>query len=382
MSPFSLFMTKMKRDNPDLKKMPFSELVEHCDVFYKQLSPQMAQQIKQLSADFRLNLMTESELNLRLNAIDLNGKEQQMDGWNDTSNTNDIEVDSKPKVDDSIKEELIEEEEPDVTAILDNALNSFRVFKNETIVVVSFNILTKTMEGEYIPVEVGLTKFSVEEGIECFTKLIANEVPNGYFAKAKEFSAMFHKLPISGHNESFFEKDYRLLFDQIYDFISSSSVKNERNRKVIFCKAKNYSGLSDRNQVEGCLLWFDKWMRSNGQLRAKCFTDDFIVAELTDLLYLVGNKFGKSVTSEQTCVNYLNESTYDYRHNMRCTFHSEDDNNYCALAVAKRSALLFLKSLELVRDQSVEKQEPPQIGVGRGRLRHNLRNLSSIKTIN
>lgn len=369
-SPFALFVTKMERQNAEVKTMPLKKKLDHCDTFYKQLAPKAKLQIKHLSDAFKLNTITEAELNGRLDALNLNGDgDQEVDHKSDF---NDIAIELKFPSNGM----TADEEESDSNAVFNKALiPSLKVFRNETIVVLSFNILVKTLEGEYLPLEVGLTKFSADGAIESFTKLIANQLPSGYYAKAKEFSAMFHKLPITcGHSEPF-EADYRLLFYQIYDFISSSTIKDEKNRKIIFAKGENCSGISDRDQVEGCLLWFDKWMQNNDQQSGKSLTEDFIIKELSDLLHWAETKFGNPETSRKLCVDALNESTFDYSDDIRCDYHSVDDNIYCALAVAKRSALLFKQSVDAMKDKSVDKSEMLCIGIGRGRLRQNLKNL-------
>jgi len=94
--------------------------------------------------------------------------------------------------------------------------------------------------------------------------------------------------------------------------------------------------------VIGCLQWLDKKCRSLGLESKKSLINDFVVLELTDLLFLTIQTYCTSPRLRPLCIEALTRAIFDYFPDMRCVWHSSDDNNYCALAVTKRISYLFL----------------------------------------
>ena len=366
MSPFGLFMTKMKMYDNQVKSMSFDRQIHHCNEFYKKLTPEDKKQYQDLSSLAKSSGLNDQEVYRRLKRIAINLDNGNGDNKNDDEELWDNEPMATSKASSSgqmtlgfnfsktgiklVKTEEYndeDEDDEDIFGYIEKVIAETKELEKKTIVVICFNVLVHTMEGQYCPNEVGISKFSVADGfMGSYTDMIGWEIPDGYYAKAMDFSNAFHKIPIVCKDNVLFESDVTKVFHEIHDHLSSSGLSDSQNRKIVFCKAEDKSGLSDRPQVKGCLKALEKAFVAKAGKSAKSLLNDFVVAELTDMLFLTGKRCcGPNVMPRVMGMDTLAQAKFDYYPDMRCEFHAETDNNYCALAVVKKSAYLFLDHL-------------------------------------
>ena len=331
------------------------QIVGQLNPLYEQLPQEVRNQFNELSQLIRTLNLSDNDINKRLDKLRLD------------SNNNTAEDDDQPMVSagtpsvklevgfdysspgakrlkDNNFDDCEEEEVEDTFKPVVNAVHELGFkFPKASIVCICFNVLVHTFEDEFIPIEIGLTELSLEEGVKkSYTKLIQNEVPSGYYSKAKEFSEAYHKIPLNTRENPDFDGNHKQLFDEIYDFMANSDLRDSAtNRIIIFGRPEDRNGLSDRRQIIGCLKWFQKMKGS----AAKSLVDDFLVADLSDLLFVTTRAFCMSARMKALCIDDLNSARIDFFSDLRCGFHSEDENNYCALLATKRLAFLFIDSV-------------------------------------
>jgi hypothetical protein len=348
-SPFGLFMRKMSFQNNNLRQQSFDKVVKACDQLYKKLSADQKKPFEKLSQRIRNCGLNDKQINdcLRKLNIDSDIIDTNDENWDNCDHNSDSDNNQK----------LVNDCER-----VDQSIKRLEDVRNASIIVISFNILVKTIEGVYYPNEIGLTKFTLNDGIQrTYHKLIYNQIPDGYYATAKEFARMTHEIPLNPNPSQPFESNYKLLFNHIFEFMASSDLIDDKNKKLVFCKpVDNKSGKADKPQVVGCLEWLQKEAKKANQALDKDFSG-FQVIDLTELLYAIMRGIVSQIMPKNAFSDHLSKCIYDYLPKISCDYHDSKENNYCSLGVTKRLSYLFFDlSLDGLKIKAKDNHKPVQ----------------------
>ena len=195
------------------------------------------------------------------------------------------------------------------------------------------NVLVRTTEGEFLPVELALLPYTLDAGIggEYHHFLNPGGVPVGYMAKAKSHVDSTHKIPLEGYPGAVDltrPEACENLMTEITIFLNDCKVVfGETTKYVIFC----HTDMID--QFHKSLEFIAK--KSQCQEVMSLFEDDrILVGDMAELLLFMYQKVGVP-TVLPLCEDALNKIMFDYCPGS-CSFHDEQDNNYCALGSVRR----------------------------------------------
>jgi len=376
-SPFGLFMAKMKRLDAKYRSMSMSTAVGKVNEVYKTMSPQMLQQFQALSVRVKSEAMNDHQINHLLDQIDIydnnnttTGAVSGDDNWDNESTggssaiINNSGAGSHRSVDtgfdfshkssttgandDESDDEDFEEDFNVVRKHLESGVD----WKHVSIITISFNVMVRDQDDVYYPNEVGITEFTLEDGVrDSYHQLIRTTVPEGYYSSAVDFSERSHKIPVNpgaGHQD--FCDDYKTLFEEICQFMDRTALKSpDGRRRLVFCKTDDMrTGAKDWPQVVGCLKWLEKrWQRALGTRESR--RRRYMVFDITDLLFLMAGQCCTTPRPRSLCIDDLSSCKYDYEPVLNCHFHKELDVSTCALSVARRIAYLCIGSLFSLR---------------------------------
>ncbi|XP_067122991.1 protein maelstrom homolog [Centruroides vittatus] len=210
--------------------------------------------------------------------------------------------------------------------------------------IIDFNLLCCT-DDEYIPLEVGITKYSIKEGIEDYFHVFidAGPIPIGYSRTAMQHSDDTHKIPVSKFRLS--ESNYSKICKSIENFVNSG--RNEI--APVFCLEENIK------QNQGCLDWLCKKASYYNIQNIQCYS---LVYLLMELRAYVHHAFPCKIAAADMLISYA----YDYTTKTRCDYHEDLDNVYCALGSAKRLCFLLSDAVCLFYGvDCTSKHLPPRI---------------------
>jgi len=175
---------------------------------------------------------------------------------------------------------------------------------------------TDDLDPIYVPAEVGLVEYSLEEGItNTYHKFIKpGPIPPGYASMCKMNSKEYHQIPLH-HAEA--SGDYANIFTDIEQFIKQSNQFN----KEVYCLE------SDIEETKYSLNWLSA---SRGD---KLCTIETLELQCM-LIALAAVKF--SEMSFVSATELLTSYHYDYTTNSRCQFHENIGTHFCALGFVKR----------------------------------------------
>lgn len=334
-SPFALFMTKMIIEDNSIQKKSHKERFKYCDQFYKKIGSKQKAMFEALSLTVRLKGLKDEEV-FQLIKHSFNLRDNSL---NNTSDNRSIEP-IVEKNDENKENEEVWDDYQKVKSGLDLYGNDV---KNISFIVISFNVLVKTIDGKYIPNEIGLTKFSLEDGVQqTYHRLIANPIPSGYYGSAQDLSQSTHRIPLYSIDNHLFAQNYELIREEVYAFLYSSQLIETKNqKKLIFCKLDNnfeQKRRADRDQVYGCVEWLNNYKRNDWSKGFSVF--EFI--DLTELLYALTHPLTKK--SKNVMSAELSYFPFDFCPKTNCDFHEEIERRFCALGVSQRMVYLFFRS--------------------------------------
>jgi hypothetical protein len=191
----------MKIEDKSLAKKPMNEMVSYCNKFYVKLDPEVKNKFEKLSQFVRNNNCNDIDVITYLKQIQDNNDHNYFEVNTGLTKLRETPQQVIQSSDEETDHFMISYE------IVLNAIKSHEDFKSLTFIVISFNVSLQTFDGVYYPNEIGLTKFSLKDGIQqTYHKLIYNQIPQGFQWVAQEFADRFaDKFCCTSTNfESFF----------------------------------------------------------------------------------------------------------------------------------------------------------------------------------
>ena len=247
---------------------------------------------------------------------------------------------------DSVKDDDLERDMRNADDIeVENTTDAFLGFDREraatrNVVVAASNVMVKTIEGKFLPMELGLVTYSLAKGV-CTT-----------FHRLKET----HCISLSNFDEAIGqwdkEREFAGMLDEVCTVIGDSQFQYQGKRCVlIFTREEMMEQLkgSLRHYIETAGHAALEIMWAEGRLR------------VADIGYLIARLYCAAGISMHPvlCADITSGRTADWTEGS-CKYHMDNDNNYCALGVCKRWCYLISDSLlEAYDSNAVERKLMP-----------------------
>lgn len=229
---------------------------------------------------------------------------------------------------------------------------------NTDFYVVNFNVAVKTKQNAYIPIEVGIVKFSLKEGIQdSYHEFIdGGKTPIGHGYEVKEHMERVHKLPLYDISEypvtemaatETQEEHVASLENSIAAF--NAFVQAERlpvpegtdtKRKYVqpLFTLPDLDGLG-LTQTSGCLK------RMATEVEQVGFYENYEVLDLTYLMFCLYKRVVGKARPMALCMDDFYRVIHSYEPNTNCEYHDTTDTPHCALSRSYRFSYVFLDVL-------------------------------------
>lgn len=209
--------------------------------------------------------------------------------------------------------------------------------------IVATNVMVKTIEKRYYPMEIALAKYSLAEGVLSHYHQFTDpgECPLGYMNKATQHIDKTHKIPMGSFELAIGrqrkEREFRSMLDEISIFMSGCQFLYKGKTCVLMFTRDDLV-----DQVKGSLLSYIQTAGDEGW----CKMWDEGRLHVVDIRFLIYRMY-EAVNVPMTllmCAEITYMASYDYMPGS-CQWHSDQDNNWCALGVCKRCCYLISDSL-------------------------------------
>ncbi|GAB1600194.1 protein maelstrom homolog [Argonauta hians] len=206
----------------------------------------------------------------------------------------------------------------------------------EKFYLINFQLLCKTSDNEYLPVEVSVLEYNMKEGItkEMHEFINAGPIPVGYRYEAQFHSENTHQIPIE--NFELASADYTKLWDSLLNF---------SDKKEFYCLSKDF------NEIERCL----DWIRD----RSESARSEYIQLYALEKLVMDLFKHNGFPVAKYQILDMLTTTAFDYEPNTRCPWHEQASNIHCSLAIIRRYAYAMSDSLVSVYEFALTSQHLP-----------------------
>ena len=211
------------------------------------------------------------------------------------------------------------------------------------VVVAASNVMVKTTEGKFLPMELGLVTYSLAEGVctpfHRFTD--PGPVPMGYMHKVMTHVNETHRIPLSNFDEAIGrrnkEREFADMLDEVCIVISDCQFQYKgRTCFLIFTRDEMMEQLKGtlRHYIETARHAELHSMWEEGRLR------------VADIGYLITRLYRAAgiLMAQPLCADIPNMASFDWMAGS-CKYHTDIDNNDCALGVCKRWCYLISDSL-------------------------------------
>lgn len=245
-----------------------------------------------------------------------------------------MEAMKRRQMEEQIRKQIVEMVE---TASTNNALGELEVY------FVSCNYFCVSLSGEYVPAELAIIKYSLNDGVMDKLNVLINprELPLGMALDAAQHSTATHQLPVPP--DALGEAKYDVILRQIFKFLNSSSGK--KTFPPMFTWNKDIP-------VVNSIL--------RGLLEATDFDDvQLTILPLVDFFYclkLATESYGldiKTFPSIHMAKALLETDVYAYTAGIACDVH-EGLNNQVACALSRIVRWAYIISDSCCLDMGIE----------------------------
>lgn len=211
------------------------------------------------------------------------------------------------------------------------------------VVIAGSNVMVKTTEGKYYPMEVALVKYSLREGVGSqyhqFTD--PGPVPLGYFHKAQTHIDNTHRIPLQNFDQAIGRFNREQAFEEMLTEMAIFWKESEFQYKGRTC-ILIFTRDDMVDQLKGSLSFY---MDTSGHREMRQWWDEgrIRVADISFLIHQLYAAVGIPMALP-LCADIPNIASFDWMSGS-CQFHTEADNNFCALGVCKRWCYLISDSL-------------------------------------
>ncbi|GAB6030827.1 hypothetical protein CHUAL_007666 [Chamberlinius hualienensis] len=182
-----------------------------------------------------------------------------------------------------------------------------------------------TSDGTYLPAEIGMTKYSIANGIvaEYHDFIAPGEIPLGYRYACQENSERGHKIPVAGFENA--NSNYSDIVDKINNFVNN----DEQDDDVIL-----YCFVDEMKQTETIV---NRWLmnRVNASLRRNY--------RIFDISLLLGQLYGRFSTYSLSVIQneWMRSTAFTYNPSTSCSWHWDNEVYVCALGTVKCFCYIF-----------------------------------------
>ncbi|XP_054159457.1 protein maelstrom-like [Oppia nitens] len=209
--------------------------------------------------------------------------------------------------------------------------------------IVSTNVMCQTKDNEWPPLEIGICKYSLANGVEfIYHKFIdPGGVPIGYMSIAKEHSNEFHRIPVL--NFALAETNIPKIVEEIKQILEESRFTDEstgqRSRMMVFC---NEDAIV---QNKGVFRWLaDAYSKKLATKGRPAFIWNLDVIDIINLAYNLCDAGGKR-TPVPFVEAFFKTAKFEHKLNTDCEFHVEQGSIYCAQGVTRRLCYMLSDKL-------------------------------------
>jgi len=217
---------------------------------------------------------------------------------------------------------------------------------------IHFEYFVKTRENVYLPCEVALLEFSLEEGIiRKYNSFIdPGPCPKGYMSEERLRSEQRHQIPCADRfniphfkdDEMYAFKDMEKILEQIVDFSTSGGAIRD-NRAFTFG--------DDVDTVIGCLDYLYSKTRQVVSFGPEALPRILPLEHLLPQFYYHSDQVTCCPPSITSCQRVLNQSVWDYESGICCSYHDEVETRYCALSQVHRWSFAIFDAMKMpIRD--------------------------------
>lgn len=191
------------------------------------------------------------------------------------------------------------------------------------------NYYCKTEEGSFIPAELALSEFNLEDGIRNTYHVLIDpgEIPTGYGFEAKKVSDEIHGIPQPPYDEG--EKDYFKILKDIRRFLEPGKMPNSKLPPIYTIE----------NNIKACASVLKFITESQ-------FDEDIVLFRVYPLHKMFFRLKNRCVGSNRelgfplisNAIAEIEKDVFCFTHGISCAFHKSDAEKYqnCSLSVVKR----------------------------------------------
>lgn len=213
------------------------------------------------------------------------------------------------------------------------------------IYIISFNVMCHDAANEYIPLEIGIVKFTLLDGVvDKVHKFVdAGPVPVGFASEARQHCESTHQIPFEDFAlaTGLDSVSYELIVEEIDAFIQEEelfdSSLGQSGVRPLFAHPNDVREIG-LIQARSCLATMGRRARNVN------FARSLDVLDITKLLYHFYIKFNRQ-QFYPICVDKMTSSRFDYIAGIGCKFHDDKDCKFCALAQPTKLAFMLADNL-------------------------------------
>jgi hypothetical protein len=230
-------------------------------------------------------------------------------------------------------------QDDDVFEMVDALVTSDKtVAATRKVIIGSSNVIVKTNEGQYFPVEIGLVRYSLAEGVTAKYQQFTDpgDIPQGYMYKAKDHREKTHHIP-ENFDKAIGRRNRRKEFESLVDdmcIFMNDCLFQFRGRTYILIFTRD----DMVEQMSGTMSYYITESQHNEMQRMW----DEMRVRVVDISILLNRLFAATgiAMARPLCADIPNMSTYDFTPGS-CDWHTADDNNHCAQGVCMRWCYLM-----------------------------------------
>ncbi|XP_005089929.2 protein maelstrom homolog [Aplysia californica] len=202
--------------------------------------------------------------------------------------------------------------------------------------IINFQVMYSNWTVEHrLPMEVGMICITLRDGLikDMHRFINPGDAPEGYRSMAMQHSEQTHQIPINFEHG---DTNFRGLWKQIEQFLADDL--EDDDIPPVFCLS------SERQDVETCLEYiYDRAATRQPKRVNKVYCLEDMAASLIMLA-----KPQSAEPSKTQLLDAMQQNRWDYRSDIRCFFHEENDCSHCAISKVRRFSFSLFDMLASV----------------------------------
>lgn len=245
-----------------------------------------------------------------------------------------------------LKEKAIKEMEQTISSMVQTAYVDKTLLEKEFYFISSV-FFCQTIHGDIFPAELGLVKFSLNEGIVDSVHMYINpgKLPLGFSCEAQEVSENTHKLKIPPNARGL--RNYRDIQNHILNFLNAG---DSVGLPVVF---------TNSNEIKTTVMVLNKiWKECENSDFLKIYGLENLLCRLKEYTLMMAgadmDKVQPVIYSKIIAKDIIDRDPYAYSIGLGCKFHDDEDRSFhCVLSKVKRWCFIIADHCN-IRDMGIE----------------------------